>query len=280
MPQAGEQQAPHQARRAEKHEREGDRVVGQARDLLEERLNVTVAGEVRRDHDDGDEVHAQKRAGAQKARQLPQRERLSRIELGEHERKACDDGERHDSDGEKRRTPPDGKAEHAPARQAENHGDRRSHAYHGKRERGFRGGGHTHRERSDDRPEHRMSCSNSDARRHKHPEVDRCRRKQLADAEQDDHAEEQPLRRHLRHAEHKRQRQNHDRPCVHGDEHARHRLGHVEIRGNVGEQADGHELRRVEHEGRKRHPHKRNPKPHRHEHPLPFRGRPKNVHLH
>ena len=115
MPQTGEQQAAHQTCRAEKHERKGDGIVGQTRDLLEERLDVAVAGEVRRDHNDGDKIHAQKRARAQKARKLPQREGFPRVELGEHERKARNDGERHDSHREKRRTPPDGKTEHAPA---------------------------------------------------------------------------------------------------------------------------------------------------------------------
>ena len=81
----------------------------------------------------------------------------------------------------------------------------------------------------------------------------------LAQREHGEHAQQHPLELEARGKHHERQRQQHDAPGVDRDHDARLGLGERERRGDISQKADGHKLRRVEHERAAGEPDKREP---------------------
>ena len=86
---------------------------------------------------------------------------------------------------------------------------------------------------------------------------------ELTEREHGQHAQQHPLEHKARGEHHERQRQQHDAPGIDRDHDARLGLGERERRGDISQKADGHKLRRVEHERTAGEPDKREPLPER-----------------
>ena len=106
----------------------------------------------------------------------------------------------------------------------------------------------TRRHDRGDRPEHGMRAGNHQACADQDGIGGRHGGQELAQREHGKHAQQHPLELKTRGKHHEWQRQQHDAPGIDRDHDASLGLGERKRCGDVGQQADGHKLRRVEHE--------------------------------
>ena len=255
----GEQDTSHQAGAAENRERRGDGGGLHPTHARQERLDVAIARVVGRGEQDRHRIHGRKAAISHERRQLAEGEGLARRYLRQDESKVDGHERRNRPNDAERHAPSQGEADRAPQRHAEDHGDGRSRRDHAERNRRMP---RTHQARRHDRgdgPENRVGAGDHDARDHQNRERGGAGREGLTHRKHRENAQEQALELDARRRDHERQGEKHHRPRVHRDHDAGGGLGDAEARSDIGQEADGHELRGIEHERRERQARKRHP---------------------
>ena len=260
---ASERQRPQKPRAAKTGKRHSNQTSVHTRNLLQVGLDVAIAHVVSGCHKNRNHIQRDQRAVAHQRGQLSQAKGLA----GGHGRE--DDGlvnkhsHGHGPHHAKRHAPTHGQANRSAQRQAKNLRDRRARGHHRKRQRRMPRVDQPRRHHRRDRPKDRVRRGHYQARDHQNGIGGRNRREKLPRRKDRYHAQQQPLELKARRRHHKRQRQQHDAPRVDRDHHACGRLADREGPRDVGQKANGHELRGVEHKRRARKPQKRQPLPQR-----------------
>lgn len=247
--------AAQKAEDAERDERCRDGFGREARDGAEIRLDVAVDGEIaRRERDGEDEVAEDEWIFHERGQVAGRKWRAALREAREDASEVEECADRHARDAEERHAPAEREADDAPDGQAENHRDGRARRDAAQRERLMFPRHEPGRERRRDGPENRMGAGDGHAGGHEHGKARREPRANLPGREEREHREQQPFRLHAAGGEHQRQRHQADDPGVRRNHDARFSRRFAKGIGDVREQRNRHELRRVEHEGRHREP--------------------------
>ena len=229
------------------------------RDLGQEGLDIAVARVVAGRHEDRNRIERDEERVLEQLGQLLERKALAGRHGGEHGGLVHHRNGRKGSDHGKRHAPANGQADSAAERQAEDLRDGRARGDHADGERPVTRVDQARRHDRGDRPEHGVRAGNHQARADQDGIGRRQGGQELAKREHGQHAQQHPLKLEARGEHHERQRQQHDAPGVDRNHDAGLGLGERERRGNVGQKADGHELRRVEHERAAGEPDEREP---------------------
>ena len=233
------------------------------RDLSQERLDIAIARVIAGRHEHRDHIERDEERVLEQLGQLLERKTLARWH-GRKDRGLVDDRDsRQHPDHGKRHTPAHGQANGAAERQAEDLCDGRTRGDHADGERPVTCVNQARRHNRSDRPEHGVRAGNHQARADQDGIGRRHSGQELTEREHGQHAQQHPLELKARSEHHERQRQQHDAPGVDRDHDARLGLGERERRGDVSQKADGHKLRRVEHERTAGEPDEREPLPER-----------------
>ena len=257
--QAAKQPASEQTGAAKRRQRHGNSACVDVRDLRQEGLDIAVTRVVAGRHKDRDRVERNQERVLEQLGQLFDGKALARRHDREHRCLVHHRGGREGSNHGKRHAPAHGQADGATDRQAEDLRDGRARGDHADGERPMTRIDQARGYDRSDRPEHgvragdHQACADQDGigRRHGGQE--------LTQRKHGKHAEQHTLELKARGKHHKRQRQQHDAPGVDRDHDACLGLGERERCGNISQKANGHELRRVEHERTAGEPDKREP---------------------
>ena len=257
--QAAEQPASEQTRAAERRQRHGNSACVDVRDLCQERLDIAVTRIIAGCHEHRDRIKRDQERVLEQLGQLLKRKALARRHGREHGGLVHHRSGRKGPDHGKRHAPAHGQANGATEGQAKDLRDGRARSDHADGERAVTSVDQARGHNRGDRPEHGMCASDHQARADQDG-ICRCHSGQeLAQREHGKHAQQHPLELKARCEHHERQRQQHDAPGVDRNHDACLGLGERERCGDVGQQADGHELRRVEHERAAGEPDEREP---------------------
>ena len=257
--QAAKQPASEQTRTAKRRQRHGDGTRIDVRDLRQEGLDIAVACVIAGRHKDRDRVERDQERVLEQLGQLLNGKALTRRHGREHRCLVHHRGGREDPDHGKRHAPAHGQADGTTEGQAENLRDRRARGDHADGERPVAGVNQARGHNRGDRPEHGMCASDHQARTDQDG-ICRCHSGQeLTQRKHGEHAEQHPLELKARGKHHEWQRQQHDAPSIDRDHDACLGLGERERCGDISQKADGHKLRRVEHERAAGEPDKREP---------------------
>ena len=260
---AAKQPAAHQTGAAKRRQRHGDGARVDVRDLRQERLDIAVTRVVAGRHEHRDRVERDKERVLEQLGQLLNGKAPTRRHGREHRCLVHHRGGRKGPDHGKRHAPAHGQADGAADRQAKDLCDGRARSDHADGKRPVTGVDQARGHDRGDRPEHGMCASDHQARTDQDG-ICRCHSGQeLTQRKHGEHAEQHPLELKARGKHHEWQRQQHDAPSIDRDHDACLGLGERERRGDISQKADGHKLRRVEHERTAGEPDEREPLPER-----------------
>ena len=217
-------------------------------DLRQEGLDIAVTRVVAGRHKDRDRVERNQERVLEQLGQLFDGKALARRHGREHGGLVHHRSGREGPNHGKRHTPAHGQANGAAEGQAEDLRDGRARGDHADGERPVARVNQTRRHNRGDRPEHGMRAGDHQACADQNGISRRHGGQELAQRKHGKHAEQHPFELKARSEHHERQRQQHDAPGIDRDHDASLGLGERKRCGDVGQQADGHELRRVEHE--------------------------------